>query len=305
MLRRSALATGLAAATNLVPATRVGVPVSAPTRVLRRAVLVPGLQPQPPGDRGAERAAAAGGRPATSPALRLPAGGGGAAVLARTADTSSSTPTLPGAAGASRALAAVGAQHAMGHVAGDPATAGTPALPGSSAPVRPAAVPVRRRPAEPTVAGPAALSGAPRGSLPANLPPALAGVLRRSLAGSPDDPSSGTGRSTSSSSSPRGVGSHHQGGPVPSSSSHGARSDSGVPAHVRRFLDDGSSEGADLGGFGVEGSADQPSPRELTDALLGDPESLARLVDAVGDAVERKIVRDLVRQGRAAFPGLV
>lgn len=78
----------------------------------------------------------------------------------------------------------------------------------------------------------------------------------------------------------------------------------GVPDHVRRFLD---GDGADPSGDGLGWSAGPaaPSPRQLTDAILADPESVARLVDAVGDAVERRIVRDLVRQGRTAYPGLV
>lgn len=77
-----------------------------------------------------------------------------------------------------------------------------------------------------------------------------------------------------------------------------------VPAHVRRFLDTGT-DAAPRDDSAARRVSVLPSAQELTDRILADPESLNRLVEAVGDAVERKIVRDLVRQGRAGQPGLV
>lgn len=76
------------------------------------------------------------------------------------------------------------------------------------------------------------------------------------------------------------------------------------PEHVRRSV--GAPSGSGL--TAAEQPAEQPAEltaSEIADALLNDRESLARLADAVGDAVERKIIRDLVRQGRTGYPGLV
>lgn len=90
-----------------------------------------------------------------------------------------------------------------------------------------------------------------------------------------------------------------------------------LPATVRRapslLASGGASaaepqQGADLwDGLDDAFGSDLPLVRrkELGEALLADPEWVARVVDVVGDAVERRIVRELVRLGRTGAPGLI
>ncbi|MGN6332787.1 MAG: hypothetical protein ACTHOD_14215 [Motilibacteraceae bacterium] len=289
LVQRSSLATGVSAAADLVPATRVGVSASAPARVLRRAVLVPDPSARhraiPPGGSAGEARASEQG---LSPVLRLAPPAVGAA----------STPAQAGA----RSAGAVPGRAARPSVGAAPA-GGV----GEASPVRPVAVPVRRRPAVPAIGSPASLAGTSAG-----LAPALAGVVRRALSATSTSSSGAIHGALASSSSSSSSSSRVQGGPVPSSAlsgasgGHRAHHPSAVPDHVRRFLDGDPAAGAMPSDIGADLSVPAaPTPRELTDAILADPESVARLVDVVGDAVERKIVRDLVRQGRAPYPGMV
>ncbi len=68
----------------------------------------------------------------------------------------------------------------------------------------------------------------------------------------------------------------------------------GPPEHLRRLFDEAST-----------GEPATPSPAEVAAALRDDPDAWNRLVGAVADDVERRILRDVVRHGRTGIPGMV